>query len=248
MAGPVETKAGRPTLHHLNVQYSLSYPPQDATNLLQNSQSLRVLWLLEELGIEYNLVLYKRDKGHRAPPEMENVQELGKAPMLVTSDGLVIIESSAVIAYLIKTYDTDGKFTTEDWIRDETLTSFAGATLGGLISVEMLFDVAAKHTPWPLVYLSRALQKGIRNNFTNKEFRKDLGYLEKELGGEEWFNGKSFGRSDVMLSWPMDMIAQRGWVDFKKQYPRIGAWRERIESRSAWKSALEKGGSYNLAF
>lgn len=177
---------------------------------------------------------------------MEKVQELGKAPTLITSDGHTIIESSAIIAYLIKTYDSDGKFTTGDWIQDETLTSFAGATMGGLTSVETLFDVAAKHTPWPLVYISRALQKGIRNNFTTKEFKKNLTYLENQLEGKEWFNGSNFGRSDVMLSWPIDYIAQRRWVDFKKDYPKIHAWREKIISRDAYKRALEKGGGYDL--
>lgn len=177
---------------------------------------------------------------------MENIQELGKGPTLVTGDGLTIIESSAIIAYLIKTYDTAGKFTTVDWILDETLTSFSGSTLGPLVSVEMLFDVAAKHTPWPLVYISRAFRSGIQKSFTTKEFKKDLGYLEKELGEKKWFNGDNIGRSDIMLSWPMDMIAQRGWVDFKAEYPRIDAWRERIQIRDAWKKALEKGSGYDL--
>lgn len=204
------------------------------------------MWLLEELGIEYNLVVYKRDQGHRAPPEMEKIQELGKGPTFVTADGVTIIESSAIVAYLIKTYDTTGKFTTGDWILDETFTSFAGSTLGPLVSVEMLFDVAAKHTPWPLVYISRAFRTGIQNSFTTKEFKKNLGYLEKELAEKTWFNGKNIGRSDIMLSWPMDMITQRGWVDFKKEYPKIDAWRERILMRDAWKSALEKGSGYDL--
>ena len=177
---------------------------------------------------------------------MKDIQELGKAPMLVTADGRVITESSAIITYLLKTYDTAGTFASEDWIRDEILTSFTGATMGPLTSIELLLELMAKITPWPLVYVTRAIRKGTQEKFSNAEFKKDLEYLEKELGDNEWFNGKMLGRSDVMLSWPMDIIAQRGWVDFEKKYPKIAAWRKRIENREAWKRGLEKGNGYVL--
>lgn len=229
---PDAKKLAPPTLHHLN-----------------HSQSQRILWLLEELGIEYNLVLHARNlKTHRAPDEIKSVQELGKSPTLVTADGHTIIESSAIAAYLLKTYDTAGKFAAENWVRDEELTSFAGSTLGAILSIEMLFDVAAKQTPWPLVYLARAARNGIQKQFTKAEFVKDLGFLEKELGEKEWFNGKTLGRSDIMLSWPCDLIDMRGYVDFDKEYPRIGAWRKRIRARDAWKRAMEKGkNEYDLS-
>lgn len=168
--------------------------------------------------------------------------------MLVTSDGRVIIETSAIAAYLLKTYDTTGKFAAEDYIMDETLTSFAGSTLGAILSIEMLFDMAAKHTPWPLVYIARAVRNGIQNQFTKGEFQKDLGYLETELGDNEWFNGERLGRSDVMLSWPLDLMDMRGFVDFKKEYPKLAAWRERVQSRPAWRRGMEKGKhEYNLS-
>jgi len=227
---PDVKKAGVPTLHHLN-----------------HSQSQRILWLLEELDIEYNLVIYKRTKTYRAPDELKAVQELGKAPMLITSDGRVIIETSAIAAYLLKTYDPKGRFAAEDYIRDEVLTSFAGSTIGPVISTEMLFDMAAKHTPWPLVYLARVVRRGIQNSFTKAEFAKDLKYLEKEIGEKDWFNGDMLGRSDIMLSFPLDLVNMRGYVDYEKEYPRVAAWRKRIQEREAWKRGIVKGGSeYDL--
>jgi glutathione S-transferase len=188
-----------------------------------------------------------RDSGHRSPPGLIAIEGgLGKAPTLVTADGRTIFESSAVIAYLLRTYDTTSQFAAADWIRDEMLTSFAGATLGPVTAIELLFDIAAKHTPWPLVYIARAVRKGVQNNFTAKEFKTTLGYLEKELGDKEWFNGEGLGRADFMLSWPMDSISQKGWINFESEYPKIAAWRKRIEGREAWKKGLEKGNGYNL--
>lgn len=166
--------------------------------------------------------------------------------MLVTAEGRAITESTTIAAYLIKTYDTAGRFHSEDWIRDDTLSSFAGATLGTTQAIELLFDIAAKRTPWPLVYLARAFQKGIRKNFTSAEWAKTLSYLESELGDRDWFNGEELGRADVSLSWPLDMLAQRKWVDFEKDYPKLAAWRTRIQERDAWKRALEKGNGYDL--
>ncbi|KAH8805748.1 glutathione S-transferase [Xylogone sp. PMI_703] len=224
------TKAGVPTLHHLD-----------------NSQSQRILWLIEELGIEYNLQNHFRNpKTFRAPPEIKDVQVLGKAPVLVTADGTAITESSAIAAYLIKTYDTTGRFTAKDWIRDETLTSFAGSTLGPIMTTELTFDIAAKRTPWPLVYLARAVQNGLRKNFSTAEWEKDLSYLESELGDAEWFNGGELGRMDIMLSWPLDMAEQRKWVDFAKDYPKLAGWKKRIQEREAWKRGIGKGNGYDL--
>lgn len=174
------------------------------------------------------------------------VQSLGKSPVLVTADGNVIIESSVIASYLLKTYDTAGKFSTDNWLREDTLVSFAGTSLGLFMAIELFVDIAAKHTPWPISYLVRAIQKGVRSTFTTAEFRKSFVYLEKELGDDDWFNGKELGRSDIVLSWPFDNIAQRGWFDFGKECPKIGAWRQRIQNREAWKRALEKGNGYDL--
>jgi glutathione S-transferase len=211
----------------------------------QNSQSQRILWLLEELGIEYNLVKHQRVDG-RAPKEMRAVQQLGRAPTLVTAEGRAIIESSAVIAYLIKTYDADGRFASEDWLKDEQLTSFAGASLGMMTVLEITLEIVVKRTPWPVSYVMRAAQRGFQNAFTAAEFKKNLEYLESELGEGEWFNGKHPSRSDFMLFWPVDLIAARGWIDYAKDYPKLDAWRKRALDREAWKRGLKKGNGYDL--
>lgn len=183
---------------------------------------------------------------HRAPKEMTKVQRLGKSPTLVTADGRPIIESSAIATYLLKTYDTDGRFASEDWIRDEELTSFAGASLGAITTLELTLEIVVMRTPWPFSYIMRAAQRGFNKAFTGAEFKKSLEYLESELGEREWFNGGHMGKSDVMVQWPVDMIATRGWVDLAKEYPKLGAWRKKILNSAAWERGLEKGNGYDL--
>jgi glutathione S-transferase len=123
----------------------------------------------------------------------------------------LLLQSSAIIYYLLKTYDPSSKFSANDPLRDEILTSFAGATFGPLLTLELVLDLAAKHTPWPFIYLPRFLRKQMQDKFTTKELKNALIFLEQELGAGEYFNGKEIGRSDVMISWPLDTISARNW-------------------------------------
>lgn len=165
---------------------------------------------------------------------------------MVTADGRAVIECTAISAYLLKTYDTEGRFAAQDWIRDEELSSFAGASMGSTNTLELTIEIAVNRTPWPIVYIMRGFRKGLQKGFTVVEIRKNLAYLESELGDAEWFNGAQLGRSDVMLQWPVDTIASRGWIDLAKEYPKLDAWRKRIFDRPAWKRGLEKGNGYDL--
>ena len=158
----------------------------------------------------------------------------------------MISESSAIVAYLLRTYDTENRFASNDWVNDEILTSFAGATLAPIVAIELLFDIAEKHTPWPLRYIASAVRRGVQNTYTKAEFENTLSFLEKELGNQVWFNGEELGRCDVMLIWPLDTMAQRGWIDLEKRFPILAAWRNRILNRDAWKRGIEKGNGYDL--
>jgi glutathione S-transferase len=115
--------------------------------------------------------------------------------------------------YLLTTYDRGRtkKFSARDPLQDEIMTSFAGATLGPLTTLELVLDIAAKPTPWPFVYFKSFLRKKVQNKFKRKELATALSWLEQQLGGKLYFNGKEIGRCDVMLSWPLDLIAARRW-------------------------------------
>jgi glutathione S-transferase len=170
---------------------------------------------------------------------------MGKAPVLVTPQNMPIAESSAILAYLIDTYDKEGRFAAQDKIRDESLTSFAGSTIGTIGMIELIFEIVAEKSPWPLSILLGGVKSNIHKSFTGPEYAVQFGYLEEQLT-DVWFNGKNLGRSDVMLSWPMDFLAAKKYVEFEK-YPKILQWRKKVQEREAWKRAMEKGNGYELA-
>lgn len=173
---------------------------------------------------------------------------MGKSPILVTADGVAIAESTAIATYLLKTYDKEGRFATKDWILDEQLISFAGSTLGPAGMVELVFDIIVKMSPWPFSYLMKSIKGQIDKTFTGPQFKDGMVYLESLLDEEKgpWFNGEKLGRADFTLSFPLDLLAQRKYVDFK-EYPKITAWRERVLARDAWKRGLTKGNGYDLS-
>ena len=254
-------KAGVPTLHHLNVRLVF------ACNLCQ--QLMRYL----ELPIPESRMAPRRTR-NRVQPRQIWAQRwssssiygespvrmpatfvdtrlmlsspLGKAPTLVTKDNRVIIESPVIITYLISTYSPTGPFQAPDPLKSEEISSYAASTLGPVTSVELLIELLAKQTPWPISYITNAIRSKVQAYYTKGELVKAMRYLEGELGDEEWFNGKHVGKADFMCVFHLDMVAERGWIDFEKESPKIAAWRKRVWARPAWKKGLEKGGQYDM--
>ncbi|KAK7935952.1 glutathione S-transferase [Apiospora marii] len=177
----------KPTLHHLN-----------------DSQSQSILWLLEELGIDYNLVPYKRDKG-RAPPELKTIHPRGKSPTLVTAAGRVITERSAITLYLIRTYDAAGRFQVahpvlpsplssssssspenggdeeDDLVREEELVSLGTATLNPIILFAFVLGVVVKFTPFLVRPIMAGFNLLLRKAFLDAELAGGFAELERCL-------------------------------------------------------------------
>lgn len=224
-----------PTFHHMN-----------------NSQSQRILWLLEELGIEYNLVLHYRNpigdpKGaFRSPPSLLETGPYGKAPTLITgrADGnRYVPESSAIATYLIRTFDMADKFGLKngDWIRDEVLVSLSTTTLNRATGFMLFLDFGMiKNGDGPA-----------GGRMFGPELRQALGHLERELkDGPEggFFMGKEPGRADIILEYPISSCKHRPWwVDLEKEFPLLDAWLQRCYDRPAFKRSLEKGNGYDMS-
>lgn len=179
---------------------------------------------------------------------MAKIHPLGKAPILVTAEGNAIPETSAIVTYLLQTYDPAGKFATDDVIREEVFSSYAGSSLGTVSIATLLFEMVPKMSPWPLSTLLNVVANNFKKMFTTTQYASGCKWLDSELGDAQWFNGKHLGKSDVMLTFPFDVADQRGWVDFEKEWPRLVAWRKRIVERDAWKRGMEKGNGYVLTF
>ncbi|KAE8448691.1 hypothetical protein EG329_008906 [Mollisiaceae sp. DMI_Dod_QoI] len=227
-----------PTFHHLD-----------------NSQSQRILWLLEELSIPYNLVSHLRNPPNSphgvflSPPSLRATGPYGKAPVLFTgaADGhRYIPESSAIATYLIRTFDTSDKFGLKngDWIRDEVLSSICSTSLGRATSSMMMLDFG-------LIRNGDEARLGERaKRFDGPELRSVLGDLERELkegpkGG--YFMGEHPGRADILLEFPLTSVRHRKYVDLKREFPALDAWLDRVYSREAWKSGIEKGNGYDMS-
>ncbi|KAK8065220.1 hypothetical protein PG997_011967 [Apiospora hydei] len=249
---------GKPTLHHLN-----------------DSQSQSILWLLEELGVDYDLVPYRRKKG-RAPPELKEVHPRGKSPVLVTRSGRVLTERSAIALYLIRTYDAQGRFQVarpvlpspasssaaaaaaddaDDLVREEELVSLGAASMNPAIMFAFILGMLVKHAPFFLWPVAAGFNLLLRKAFLDGELDNGFAELERAL-----LQPKTTGsiapaaarpastrptRADFVVEWFVEWAAAGRQVDLDK-YPAVERWCERCRQRPAYRRALDKGNGYDL--
>ncbi len=219
------------TLHHLN-----------------NSRSQRILWLLEEMGVEYEIKRYERDpKTMLAPPELRAVHPLGKSPVITDGD-LTLAESGAIIEYLAGRYGqqllpADG---TPERLRCSYWLHYAEGSAMPPLLLKLVFDGIEK-APMPFFVkpIARGIAGKVKSTFINPRLRENLDYLEGELSKSEWFAGDTFSAADIQMSFPLEAAASRAGLDASR--PKLKAFLERIHARPAYKRALERGGEYAYA-
>ncbi|HZX71605.1 MAG TPA: glutathione S-transferase [Rhodanobacter sp.] len=219
------------TLHHLN-----------------NSRSQRILWLLEELGVPYEIRRYQRDpKTMLAPPELRLVHPLGKSPV-ITDGELTLAESGAIIEYLAERYG-NGKLLPAAGTRERLRCSYwlhyaEGSAMPPLLLKLVLNRVRTTPAPFFVKPIARGIADKVDRTFTDPQLKLHLDYLEAELGAHEWFVGDSLSAADIQLSFPLEAFAARGGLG--SNYPRLDAFLQRIHARPAYRRALERGGEYRL--
>jgi glutathione S-transferase len=215
---------------------------------LNNSRSQRVLWLLEELGIPYEIQRYQRDaKTMLAPPELKKIHPLGKSPV-VTDEGRTVAESGAIIEYLVDRYGA-GKLApppgTDERLRYTYWLHYAEGSAMPPLLLKLVFDrIESGPMPFFVKPIARAIAKQVKQSFIAPQLQLHLDYLERELGRSEWFVGNEFSAADIQLSFPLEAAAMRGGLDQSR--PRLYAFLERIHARPAYKRALERGGRYDF--
>ncbi|KAI1175661.1 glutathione S-transferase [Nemania sp. FL0916] len=229
------TESGdKPTLHHLS-----------------NSQSQTILWLLEELEIPYNLNLVEREK-NRAPESLKKTHPLGKSPQLTTASGRIIVERSAITAYLIETYDSAGKFKVSgsdeahDTWREQELVGFAEASFNLTALTAMMFYYTKVLSPFFIRPLVSAVSAMMHVGYLDKELDAQLKYMNGLLEGQEFFmsNGNPT-RVDFIMLFFVQTVHQSKVVNISP-YPNVKAWHDRCVDRPAWKRSIEKGNGYWL--
>lgn len=221
------------TVHHLN-----------------NSRSQRILWLLEELGLDYEIKHYQRDpKTMFAPASLRAVHPLGKSP-IVTDDDLVLAESAAIIGYLVDRYgneeaDFKPKPDSKEAIRYKYWMHYAEGSLMPLLLVKLIFNrVENSPAPFFIRPILKGVSKKVGNTFTNPQLKLHLDYMESELRKHQWFAGERFTAADIQMSFPLEAAAARGGLG--SQWPKLTDFLKRIHDRPAYQRALEKGGPYEI--
>jgi glutathione S-transferase len=215
---------------------------------LNNSRSQRVLWLLEELGVPYEIVPHTRHAGSDlAPPEVRRIHPLGKLPIIVDGD-LTLAESGAIMAYLMDVYG-EGRLIppagTPERIRYIYWMHYAEGSGMQPLLLKVIFDrLEAARMPFYLRPLVRALARGVQANFVGPQLKLHLDYLEAELGGSEWFAGPEMTAADMQMSFVLQAAAAYGGLDETR--PRLLALLRRMEARPAWLRSIERGGPYQL--
>jgi glutathione S-transferase len=219
------------TVHHLN-----------------NSRSQRVLWLLEELGVDYEVKRYQRDpKTLFAPAALRAVHPLGKSPVLV-ENGITIAESGAIVEYLIERHG-GGRLIpaagTPERLRYTYWLHFAEGSAMTPLLLALLFGRLPRQ---PMPFFVRPIARGICSKvlatFVEPQLKTQQKFMEDELEKSTWFAGEEFTAADIQMSFVVEASAARGGLD--RTRPRLMAWLERIHGRAAYIRALEKGGPYEL--
>jgi glutathione S-transferase len=215
---------------------------------LNNSRSQRVLWLLEELGLQYTVKRYERDaKTMLAPPELKAVHGLGKSPVIV-DQGQTLAESGAIIEYLVSRYG-EGRLAppanSPERQRYRYWLHYAEGSAMPPLLLKLIFDKIAQ-TPAPFFVrpIIRGIVGKVNQSFINPQLRQHLDFMEAELGESEWFAGNEFSAADIQMSFPLEAAAARGGLDQTR--PHLHAFLQRIHARDAYQRALEQGGPYEL--
>ena len=222
--------------------------PMIVVHHLNNSRSQRVLWLLEELGLDYEIKRYERDrKTMLAPASLRAVHPLGKSPVITDGD-LTLAESGAIIEYLVERYG-DGCFAPSrevpEYLRYRYWLHYAEGSLMPPLLLKLVFDkIETSPMPFFVKPIARAISGKAKSGFIAPQIATHLDYLEAELGKNLWFVGEAFSAADVQLSFPLEAAAARGGLD--ASHPLLMAFLRRIHDRPAYKRALERGGEYSI--
>jgi glutathione S-transferase len=198
---------------------------------LNNSRSQRVPWLLEELGVPYEVVRYQRGKKTMlAPAELKRVHPLGKSPV-IEDNGKIFAETGLIVDYLVERYgpalapprDSDLHWRYKYWLHYAEGSLMPPLLLKLVIGRLGILGLPAR-------------------GFVNSQLKLHLDYLESELAGAQWFVGERFSGADIMLSFPLEAARDRAGLDQTR--PKLFDFLQRIHARPAYQRAIEKGGAY----
>ncbi len=218
------------TVHHLN-----------------NSRSQRVLWLLEELGLPYEVKRYDRNKQTMlAPPELKAIHPLGKSPV-ITEDGRTLAETGAIVEYILERHG-QGRLVpphgTDERLRYTYWLHYAEGSAMTPLLLKLIFSRMPASAPGLLRGIVKNIAAKAQERVSDPQIRMHLDYWNSELSKADWFAGREFTAADIMMSFPLEAAAIR--ADGKSR-PMVKAFLDRIHVRPAYQAALKTGGQYDFA-
>jgi glutathione S-transferase len=205
---------------------------------LMHSRSLRVLWLLEELGLDYELVRYERDENFRAPPSLEKAHPLGRAPV-VEVDGVVLAESGAILEHFAER-EQRLRPTSADGLRQyRFFLHYAEGSAMPPLLVQLLVE-RVRSAPMPMLVkpIARRIADEIERNYSGPAVERHFGFVEQALTQHAHFAGAEFSAADIQMFYPVEAALRRGGG----QWPHIRDWRRRVTERDAYQRAERRGG------
>lgn len=220
---------------------------------LDHSRSQRVLWMLEELGLSYALVDYRRDaKTWLAPKALRQVHPLGKSPVL-EDDGLVLAESGAILEYLADRYDSERRLSPDvlpaqapERLRYRYWMHYAeGSAMPPLLMALVFGRIRSAPMPFFIRPVARMIVDRTTQGFIAPQLELHLDWMERELGQRRWFAGERFTAADIQMSFPLQAAASR--AGSMERYPCLQAFLTRIAERPAFQRAVARGGALDLA-
>ena len=217
---------------------------------LENSRSQRILWLLEELGVEYEIKRYERDPvTNLGPAALTEIHPLGKSPVITDGD-VTVAESGAIIDYLVERYDESGRLQPEPGDEAARLDyryymHYAEGTVMPLLIIALLMRrVDEAKMPFFVKPIARGITGKIRSGYLDANLARNLAFMEAELERKSWFTGKRFTAADIHMSFVVEGLNVS--VDLASQFPKLGAFLARCHATPTYQRALERGGPFKL--
>jgi glutathione S-transferase len=210
---------------------------------LNRSRSHRVLWLLEELTVPYEVRRYQRNPATMlAPPELKAVHPLGKSPV-ISDDGRVVAESGAIVEYLVERHG-EGRLVpppgSEERLRYTYWLHYAEGSAMPPLLLKLVFDRMQQGAPFLLRPIVNGIVGRVRSGFLDAQLTTHLDHMERSLAASAWFAGADFTAADIQMSFPLEAAASRAGLD--RSRPNLFGFLERIRARPAYQRAKERGG------
>lgn len=217
---------------------------------LDTSRSQRVLWLLEELGVPYEIVHYKRDrKTMLAPPELKAIHPLGKSPV-ITDGSVTVAESGAILEYLAETYGDRAQGDLAQLLPERGTSAYrqcrfwlhyAEGSLMNWLLLKLVFQsIPRQPMPFFVRPIARKLCAQVQAKLVDPNLSTALAFIEQHLGSHQWFAGEQLSLADFQMSFAVEAALSR--AEGAVAYPRLQAFRDRMAARPGYQRALTKGG------